>query len=139
MIGAIALWQWRDKRWISRRFQPSEVVIVSFGVTFYGRESDPGRLKTYTGVLLLLKSGLLIRTRFRGKEFKIPKEAIRSVYVGKNHKGKKLYQYVMKIDFTNRQGELDSSAFRVPYPKQWMAAIERTLEIKPIMDIPEGE
>ncbi len=138
-MGGIALWQWRDKRWISRRFKPGEVIVMSFGVTFYGCESDTGRFRNYTGLLLLLKSGLMFRTRFLGKEFKIPKEAIRSVYVGKDHRGKKLYQYVMKIDFVNRRGEPDSAAFRVPYPKQWMSAIGKTLEIKPVMDLPMEE
>ena len=112
---------------------------MSFGVTFYGCESDLGRFKTYTGLLLLLRSGLMFRTRFFGKEFRIPKGSIRRIYVGKELRGKKLYQYVMKIDFTNRRGDPDGAAFRVPYPKQWFAAIERTLEIKPLTEIPEGD
>ncbi len=112
---------------------------MSFGVTFYGCESDTGRFRDYTGLLLLLKSGFIFRTRFLGKEFRIPKEAVRSVYVGKEHRGKKLYQYVMKIDFVNRRGEPDSVAFRVPYPQQWMTAIEKTLEVKSMRELPTEE
>ncbi len=112
---------------------------MSFGVTFYGCESDLSRFRTHTGLLLLLRSGLMFRTRFLGKEFIIPKKAIRSVSVGKEHRGKKLYQYVMKVDFINKSGNPDSAAFRVPYPKQWFAAIERTLEIKPLTEIPQGD
>ena len=112
---------------------------MSFGVTFYGCESDTGPIRHHTGLLLLLKTGLLFRTRFLGKEFMIPKEAVRAVYVDKEHRGKKLYQYVMKIDFLNKKGDVDSAAFRVPYPKQWFAAIDRTLYIKPDVKPLEGD
>lgn len=112
---------------------------MSFGVTYYGCESSPGRLSSYTGMLLLLRSGILYRTRFLGREFRISKEAFRSVYVSKKHKGKDLFRYVMKIDFINKGGELDSAAFRVPYPKQWFSAIERILEIKPVTELPEED
>lgn len=90
-------------------------------------------------MLILLQSGLLYRTRFLGREFRIPKGKIRSVYVGKTHKGKKLYQYVMKVDFINREGGPDTAAFRVPYPQQWFSAIGRTLQIQPVTEIPEGD
>jgi len=115
------------------------VIVVSFGVTFYGCESSPGRLVSHTGVLILLRSGLLYRTRFLGREFRIPKEMISNVYVSKRHKGKNLFQYVMKIDFVNKNGDADSAAFRVPYPKQWFSAIERSLGIKPVAKLTEGD
>jgi hypothetical protein len=124
IFGGIALLQWKDKHWIKQRFGPGEVVIMSFGVTYYGCESVPGKILKQTGVLILLKYGLLFRTRFFGKEFKIPKESIKDIYATKMHKGKNLYQYVLKIDFVNSSGGADSAAFRVPFPKQWMTAIE---------------
>jgi len=139
LFGGIALWQWRDKRWVARRFRPGEVIIMSFGVTFYGCESTEGRVPQQTGMLLLLETGLLYRTRFLGKEFMIPKERIKAVYVAKQHKGKDLYRYVMKVDFIDRHGRPDSAAFRVPYPKQWFSAIGKTLDITPVTQLPEEE
>ena len=38
-----------------------------------------------------------------------------------------LHQSLVKIDFINSQNEKDTVAFKVPYPPQWMQAIENTL------------
>jgi hypothetical protein len=122
--------QWKDRRWIRKRFKPEDILIMSFGVTFYGCEMDAGRLSQQMGMLALLPYGLLFRTRFLGKEFKISGDAIQAIYVDKKLKGKKLYQYALMIAFINPEGSKDIAAFRVPYPKQWMKAIEKIAGIK---------
>jgi hypothetical protein len=33
----------------------------------------------------------------------------------------------MKVDFLNNQGQEDTAAFKVPYPPQWIHAVETTL------------
>jgi hypothetical protein len=35
-----------------------------------------------------------------------------------------LHQSLVKIDFLNDQDQKDTAAFKVPYPPQWMQAIE---------------
>ncbi|MEJ2101512.1 MAG: hypothetical protein P8X68_16265 [Desulfobacterales bacterium] len=36
-------------------------------------------------------------------------------------------QSLVKIDFLNDRYQKDTAAFKVPYPPQWMQAIENTL------------
>ena len=137
IFGGIAFLQWKDRRWIHKRFKPEDILIMSFGVTFYGCEMDPGRLSQQTGMLALLPYGLIYRTRFLGKEFKISGEAIRAIYVDKKLKGKKLYQYALMVGFVNAKGDKDIAAFRVPYPKQWLKSIEKVAGIKQTVAITE--
>lgn len=137
IFGAIAFLQWKDRRWIHKRFKPGDILIMSFGVTFYGCEMDAGRLSQQMGMLALLPYGLLYRTRFLGKEFKISGDVIRAVYVDKKLKGKKLYQYAMMVRFINAEGIEDIAAFRVPYPKQWLKAIEKVAGINQTKAVPE--
>jgi hypothetical protein len=52
---------------------------------------------------------------------------IAHVYPDNSIKGYNLHQSVMKIDFINEHDEKDSAAFKVPYPPQWIRAIENNL------------
>jgi len=38
-----------------------------------------------------------------------------------------LEETLVKIDFLNETGQQDTAAFKVPYPPQWMQAIENAL------------
>jgi hypothetical protein len=49
------------------------------------------------------------------------------VYHDRSHKGTNLHQSLVKINFINDQNEKDTAAFKVPYPPQWINAIENSL------------
>jgi hypothetical protein len=60
-------------------------------------------------------------------ELEILGKSIVRIYHGRSHKGVDLHQSVIKVDFFNEKKERDTAAFRVPYPPQWIRAIEATL------------
>jgi hypothetical protein len=60
-------------------------------------------------------------------ELEIPAARIARVYHDRVYKGVDMHQTLLKIDFTNSRNEKDTAAFKVPYPPQWMLAIENTL------------
>ena len=77
--------------------------------------------------MLLLSDRLFYRSRLKKIELEIPGPSIARVYHDRSHKGTNLHQSLVKINFINEQNEKDTAAFKVPYPPQWMQAIENTL------------
>ena len=127
IIAYIAFIRWRDRRWIEERFGSQNVRAMSFGVNYWGRATEPGKPRRSAGFLLLLPDRLYYRSRIRKIELEIPASRIARVYHDRNHKGVELHQSLVKIDFLNSKGERDTAAFKVPYPPQWINAIEQTL------------
>ncbi len=124
IIAAISWIRWRDRQWINARFDPKSVKAMSFGVNYFGLASEPGAPKRSSGFLLLLQDGLFYRSRIKKIELSIPGHRIRRVTHDRSHKGINLHQSVVKVVFVNERQEEDAAAFRLPYPPQWMRAIE---------------
>jgi hypothetical protein len=127
IIGYIAWIRWRDRKWIEARFGKDPALAMSFGVNYYGRATEPGKPKRSSGFLLLLPDRLFYRSRMAGLEIEIASSQIHRVYPGHTHKGVELHQSVVKVEFLTPDGQKDVVAFKVPYPPQWVHAIEGTL------------
>lgn len=127
IIAYIAFIRWRDRRWIEDRFGSRKVHAMSFGVNYWGCTTEPGKPRRSAGFLLLLEDRLFYRSRLKKIELEIPAGKIARVYHDRSHKGVDLHQSLVKIDFLNSNGERDTAAFKVPYPPQWITAIETTL------------
>lgn len=126
-IFFIAWKRWQDQRWIKKRFGGQPVVALSFGVTYFGRTTEPGGPHRSRGFLLLLPDRLFFRSRMAKVEIEIAGPRINQVYHDISHKGVALHRSVIKVDFLTNQGQTDTVAFAVPYPPQWIQAIENTL------------
>ncbi|MGD9138202.1 MAG: hypothetical protein PVH42_15665 [Desulfobacterales bacterium] len=127
IIAYIAWVRWRDRKWIEKRFGDHTILAMSFGVNYFGRATGPSSPRKSSGFLLLLSDRLFYRSRLKKIELEIPASSIARVYHGRSHKGVELHQSLVKIDFINSQNEKDTAAFKVPYPPQWMQAIENNL------------
>jgi hypothetical protein len=127
IIAYVAWVRWRDRRWIDRRFGERNVRAMSFGVNFFGCTTEPGKPKRSSGFLLLLPDRLFYRSRLKKIELEIPTKGIARIYPDRHHKGVDLHQSVIKIDFINAENHRDTAAFKVPYPPQWIRAIENSL------------
>jgi hypothetical protein len=127
IIAYIALMRWRDRKWIEARFGSRPILAMSFGVNFFGSASEPGKPRRSSGFLLLLSDQLFYRSRVKKIELEIPAARIARVYHDRTHKGVDLHQSLVKIDFLNDQNQKDTAAFKVPYPPQWMQAIDNAL------------
>ncbi|MBU2512661.1 hypothetical protein KJ966_15095 [bacterium] len=123
IIAYIAWIRWQDHRWIENRFGRDNVIAMSFGINYFGRTSEPGKAIRSSGFLILLKDRVVYRSRWKKKQVEITGVSIRRLYPDSVHKNTDLHQSVMKIDFELEGGRLDSVAFRVPYPPQWIQAI----------------
>jgi len=123
-IFALVFFAWfrqKDARNVRERFK--DILIATYGVQYFGRESEKGDLLDSSGQLLFLKQGLFYRGRFDKRELMIPKEKLISVAVTDHHKGKLTYQVCLAIYFMNENEIIDRAAFTIPYPKQFIEAI----------------
>ncbi len=127
IMAYIAWIRWQDRRWIDRRFDSDKVLAISFGVNYFGSAAEPGKPRKSSGFLLLLPDRLFYRSRLKKLELEIPAAKIARVYHDRAHKGVNLHQSLVKIDFLNAGNKKDTAAFKVPYPPQWMQAIENNL------------
>ena len=127
IIGYIAWMRWRDRKWIDERFGSRPILAMSFGVNFFGKATEPGKPRRSSGFLLLLNDALFYRSRVKKIELEIRGTRIARVYHDRSHKGVDLHQSLVKIDFLNDQNQKDTAAFKVPYPPQWINAIENNL------------
>jgi hypothetical protein len=117
----------RESKRITDKFDKNEIIITSFGVNYYGLESEPGGPLRSAGALVLLKSGIYYRARYSKRELFIPGSAITYIGVTNVHKRKDLHQTVVVLQFLNEDGKEEKAAFRMPYPAQWIAAIKSNL------------
>ncbi len=123
----LAIQRNRETRRLSEKFPRERIALTSFGVDYFGLESEPGGLSRSTGALVLLRDCLYYRARFANRELTIPGAAITHIGVADTHKGRALRQQVLAIRFLNAAGREEAAAFRVPLPAQWTAAIKTTL------------
>ena len=129
-FGIMAYIAWvrrQDRKWIDKRFGSHHILAISFGVNFFGSAAEPGKPRKSSGFLLLLPDRLFYRSRVKKLEVEIPAAQIARVYHDRSHKGVNLHQSLVKIDFLNARNEKDTAAFKVPYPPQWINAIENNL------------
>jgi hypothetical protein len=127
VIFYLAYMRQRESKRILQKFNKDDIVITSFGVNYFGLESEPGGPLRSAGALVLLRGGLYYRARFSPRELFIPGPAITYIGVTGAHKGRDLHQSVVVIQFLNEEGKEEKAAFRIPYPAQWVAAIKANL------------
>lgn len=116
----------QDQAWIKSRFSGVRPIIVSFGVKYFGLASDHGPIKSSSGFLLIFPDLLFFKSN-KGLEWSASAEAVTGVDHDTNHRGRDLKQSIMVVDFINPEAQPDRAAFRVPYPPQWIKAIDRFL------------
>ena len=127
IIAYVSWLRWHERKWIDNRFGSQNVLAMSFGVNYFGRSSEPESPRRSSGCLILLSDRLFYRSRFKKLELEIPAGRIARVYPDNTLKGVNLHQSVIKIEFLNDQNQKDAAAFKVPYPPQWIRAIENAL------------
>ncbi len=120
---------YRDKQWVKKNYKKQDIIALGFGILCYGLASDQGAPKKHKGFLLIHRGGVLFKARFSDVLFDIPGKFIQKVYHGDSHKGARLYQSAVKIDFlTSPNGDksLETIAFKMAYPPQWIKIIGKT-------------
>lgn len=109
---------------ILKKFERASILLTSFGVNFYGLQSEPGGPERSIGTLVLVQDGLFYRARHSRREIFLPGGAITHIEVIDEHKGKLLHQKVIGIAFINKEASPDMAAFRIPNPARWVSLLK---------------
>ena len=122
----------KDRKWIEQCFGSDEILAISFGAIRFQRRPLKSDAKKQKGCLILLSHGLVFKPNasifqsgVEKQVFEILKEDAQTARHSASHKGCDLNQSVINVDFLNAAGGMDSAAFKVPYPPQWLGAIEK--------------
>ena len=129
-FAILAFFAWRrrrDQHWIATHFPNRPILVQSFAVQYFGRVTESGKPRASKGFLVLFPDLLIFRSPAAKREFRLQVSAIRKIYHARDHKGVDLERSLMKLDFVAEDKQEDTAAFAVPYPPQWMQAIEKAV------------
>lgn len=128
ILGSMTWLTWKEKQWVRKNYNKQDIIALGFGITCFGIASKPGGPEKHKGFLLIHKGGLLFKSRFSGPSFHIPGKSIEKVYHGNSHKGARLYQSAVMVDFLTPGKITDTIAFKLAYPPQWIKIMEKTFQ-----------
>jgi hypothetical protein len=127
IVLLMALIRFIESRHLSQKYKPEDIIMASFGVTYFGTESELKKPIRKTGAIALVKDGLFFHSRFGNLQAFIPANRIKSIGTTDFFCDKALNDTVIQIAFNNSAGDLDRMAFRIPSPAKWIVLIQKTL------------
>lgn len=119
-VAFLAIVRQIETRRLYNKFDSDDIILLSFGVNFFGCESEPGRINKSAGALVLTKNELYYRARYSKQELSIPGQSFAQIDVTDQHKGKPLHQHAIAVYFINEFGNKDKAVFRIPHPAKWV-------------------
>ncbi|HAK46644.1 MAG TPA: hypothetical protein DCO79_12095 [Spirochaeta sp.] len=127
IVLLMAFIRYIESQRLSKKYPDDEIILASFGVTWFGQESKIDKPIRKTGAIALVKNGIYYRSRFSGLETFIPGNSIKTIGTTDFFCDKPLNDTVVQIAFKNDEGELDRMAFRIPSPAKWILLLQKTL------------
>ena len=127
IVLLMALIRFIETRHLTGKYSNDEIILASFGVTFFGQENKQEKPIRKTGALALVKDGIYYHSRFGGLDAYIAGDTIKTIGTTDFFCDKPLNDTVVQISFKNEEGELDRMAFRIPSPAKWILMLRKTL------------
>ncbi|MDC7227061.1 MAG: hypothetical protein PQJ61_09900 [Spirochaetales bacterium] len=127
IVLLMALIRYLESQHLSRKYPEDQIILASFGVTWFGQESKLEKPIRKTGAIALVRDGVYYHSRFGGLEAFIPKNSIKTIGTTDFFCDKPLNDTVIQISFKNEKGDLDRMAFRIPSPAKWILMLQKTL------------
>lgn len=125
----------KDYKKILAKFDKNDILLKTFGVKYFGKESEKGKILNSEGFMILLKEGLFYIGSFDKREVFIPKGKIFSIAITDHHKGELLERECLAFYFENENGEIDRAAFSIPHPEIWVKGIRENLVMDKFLSI----
>lgn len=116
-----------ESKHLSNKYSSKEILLASFGVTWFGQESKIEKPIRKTGAIALVNDGIYFHSRFGGLEALIPRNSIKAIGTTDFFCDKPLNDTVIQISYINEDGYLDRMAFRIPSPAKWIVMLKKHL------------
>lgn len=137
-LFGIVFYNWlkqKDYKKILSKFNNKDILLKTYGVKYFGKESEKGKPINSEGLMILLNQGLYYVGSFDKKEIFIPKGKIYSIAITDHHKGEFLERLCLAFYFENENGEIDRAAFSIPHPEIWVKGIKENLVLNNFFSI----
>jgi len=127
IVLLMALIRHMETKHLSDKYPPDKLLLVSFGVTYFGMESKISKPRRTPGAIALVEDGVYFHSRFGHLEVFIPKNKIQLIGTTDFFCDKPLNDTVVQISFRDDEGNLDRTAFRIPAPAKWIMMLKKQL------------
>ena len=95
---------------------------------FFGIESHGVMQVRGNGILLLTETDLVFGMFRPTRDFLIPLARIEKIELAESHLTKTVFQPLLKVYFTNEEGDADSVAWWVANPIEWKNVLEQCIK-----------
>ena len=99
-------------------------VRMKGNANFFGIESHGVMQIRGNGILLLTETDLVFGMFRPNREFTIPLDKIEKIELADSHLSKTVFQPLLKVYFTNEEGDMDSVAWWLANPTEWKKVME---------------
>lgn len=107
------------------RFAGQEILGATSNALFFGQQSRGRGQVRGNGVLVLTPELLVFELWSPRRRFEIPVGSITAVSTPKSHLGKSRFRPLLKVEYENRGGQVDSCAWLIGNLETWHAALTR--------------
>jgi hypothetical protein len=114
-----------ESKRLYNKYPGEQIILASFGVTWFGQEGLISKPMRKTGAVALVKDGIYYHSRFGGHEAFIPADRIKNIGTTDYFCDKPLHDTVIQISFKTEENELDRMAFRIPSPAKWLTILQK--------------
>ena len=111
---------------IMERFDPSEIMISSRNVNFFGQKSRGLRQIRGNGTLILTRSELYFEMWKPKRTLTIPVKNITKIETPKRFLSKSIFRPLLKVTFNGENGQEDSAAWYVRELEEWLKQLDLT-------------
>ena len=112
---------------IHEKYNDKSVLLVDDISNFFGLESSGVRKVRGNGVLLLTEEELFFGMWKPKKELLIQIKSIIEITNPKSHMHRSVFKPLLKVTFTNENGESDSAAWYVPKLDDWNNVLNKLI------------
>lgn len=110
--------------YIKEKYGNNKIIAANINVSSFGQESKGLKQLRGNGCLVLSKDELYFEMFFPKKKWVIPMQAISLVEKTKTHLNKWSVFSLLKVNYLNPKGDIDSLAWAIKDVDQWIERIE---------------
>ncbi len=117
---------------VARLTRGKNVIRLDWGANYFGRQAGGRGQVRGNGALILTGRELIFILAYPRRETVIPLTGITGVSLARSHRGRTIFQKLLKVEFAAEPGAVtsdpnpgaDAIAWSVPDPAAWQQAVE---------------
>ena len=107
------------------KFKDKNIISSSNNANFFGQQSHKSTQVRGNGVLILTADDLYFEMWRPEKILQIPISSLLKIEITKSFLHKSVFRKLLKVGFTNKEGEKDAAAWWVTSLDKWIEELEK--------------